>query len=212
MKTKNILLFVLALFISLSWVNAEYRIYTTVGDFEKAKWNICEAATDGCNNYFMSDGKVMGWTRMACKPNFKPEWTCTKFKENSITTMGITTTSIKTTKEVQTTDLIETTSIETTAVKILSQNDQNFYETIQKRLDSKYKNTVKIVLKKYKINLSKYSSIKAMRINENLIKKVDAVISKILMKYPQDIALPTKANNIYLTYTLLKFELMQLEY
>jgi hypothetical protein len=32
------------------------------------------------------------------------------------------------------------------------------------------------------------------------------------MKYPQDIALPAKANNLYLTLTMLKFELMQLDY
>jgi hypothetical protein len=28
-------------------------------DFEKYQGEVCEAATDGCNSYFMSDGKVM---------------------------------------------------------------------------------------------------------------------------------------------------------
>gem|GEM_PF-6120199 len=32
------------------------------------------------------------------------------------------------------------------------------------------------------------------------------------MQYPQDIALPESANNKYLAYSLLKFELMLLEF
>jgi hypothetical protein len=40
-------------------VNAEYKIYDNVLDFEKAKGEVCEAATDGCNNYFMTNGKVL---------------------------------------------------------------------------------------------------------------------------------------------------------
>jgi hypothetical protein len=55
MKTKNILLFVLATILTLTSVNADYRIYNNMEDFEKEKGAVCEAATDGCNNYFMND-------------------------------------------------------------------------------------------------------------------------------------------------------------
>lgn len=87
--------FLLSIF-SLS-VNAEYVIYTDMSEFEAAKWDICESATDGCNTYFMTDWKVMWWTKMYCE-NHTPEWSCTKYKENTITTMSEiqTTTSINT--------------------------------------------------------------------------------------------------------------------
>ena len=89
----NILLIIAGLLLTLSWVNADYRIYDKVEDFEAAKWAVCEAATDGCNNYFMSNWKVMWGTLMACWPDFKPEWTCTKFKDNVMTTKSIPTTT-----------------------------------------------------------------------------------------------------------------------
>lgn len=89
MKMKNTLLAIFAIAVSFSAVNAEYAVFNNQEDFEKSKWAVCEMATDGCNNYFVVDGKI-GWgTRMACKPDFKPEWTCKKFKENTVTTLSM---------------------------------------------------------------------------------------------------------------------------
>jgi hypothetical protein len=39
--------------------NNDERVYDNVEDFEKYEGKVCEFATDGCNNYFITDGKVM---------------------------------------------------------------------------------------------------------------------------------------------------------
>ena len=44
-----------------------------------------------------------------------------------------------------------------------------------------------------------------------IIERIEKRISELLMKYPQDIALPKLINDKYLTFTLLKFELMRLK-
>jgi len=200
MKTKNILLVILGVFLTISSVNAEYKIYHNIEDFEKGKWAVCEAATDGCNNYFMNNGKVAWGTLMVCWNDFKPEWSCTKFKDNIMTTKMITNTDM------------EMISIENTSTKVLSENDQNFYNTIKNRLDTKYQNIVSKGVTKIELKLSQYSSVKADRVNKTVINRIETLISQLLIKYPQDIALPAKANNLYLTLTMLKFELMQSNY
>jgi hypothetical protein len=49
-------------------------------------------------------------------------------------------------------------------------------------------------------------------LNDTIIVRVEKKISDLLMKYPVDIALPVKVNEKYLTYILLKFELMKIEF
>lgn len=88
MKTKKILLIITFFILTLSWVNSEYKIYDNVEDFEADKWDICETATDGCNTYFLTDWKVMWGTKMACK-DYTVERTCTKYKEDTVTTMTV---------------------------------------------------------------------------------------------------------------------------
>ena len=81
---KKIIFTLMLSFFLLLWANAQYVVYDNVEDFENAKGSICEAATDGCNNYFMIDWKVMWWTRMFCEDH-KVEWNCTKYKEDIVT-------------------------------------------------------------------------------------------------------------------------------
>ena len=226
MKIKNILLIITVLILTLSWVKAEYRIYDNVKDFEAAKGSICEAATDGCNNFFMKDWKVAGGTRKFCKDH-TPEWTCTKFKENSITTLSLTeTTSVDSENLIwwdrdehgcipsawYTWSAKKEKCIRVWEESTLSENDKNFYNTIKNRLEDKYQKKVNNTLRKYKNKLKKYSNLKKEKLNERIIMSLEQNISLLLMKYPQDVALPKKVNNAYLTLELFKFELMQLEF
>lgn len=198
MKTTNkLLLWVVTGLLTLSWVNADYKIYDNVSDFEKDKGAVCEAATDGCNNFFMNNGKVMWGTLMACPEEQKIEWTCTKYKDNVMTTKMLPTT----------TNLEMVENMEVTSN--LSENDQNFYNTIKNRLDIKYQNAVGKIMISFDKKLSKFSNDKQNIIKKIMIEKIENKISDILLQYPQDIALPKKVNNRYLTYTLLKFELMK---
>lgn len=195
MKTINKLVLWFITLLSITWVNAEYRVYDNVWDFEKAKGDVCEAATDGCNNYFMTNGKVTWGTLMACPEEQKIEWTCTKYKEN-----------VMTTKMIETDTFVENF---TAPESKLSDNDQNFYNTIRDRLDMKYQNIIDKIVNRIDEKLSKYSETKRERIKLIISEKIEAKISHLLLQYPQDIALPTAVNNKYLTYTLLKFELIK---
>lgn len=197
MKTKNKILLTFVALLAITWVNADYRVYDNMEDFEKYEWEVCEAATDGCNNYFMSNGKVAWGTLMACPAEQKIEWTCTKYKDNVMTTKMLPTTTNN--------EMVENMTESTN----LSDNDLNFYNTIKDRLDIKYQNAVDKIIVRFDKKLSKYSETKQKRIKELMAEKIDAKISHMLMQYPQDIALPKKVNDRYLTFTLLKFELIK---
>lgn len=88
---KIIFLIWTALLLLTASVNAEYIVYNNVSEFEKAKWEICEQATDGCNTYSVIDWKVTEWTEIYCE-NHTPEWRCTKVKDDVMTTMSFPTT------------------------------------------------------------------------------------------------------------------------
>jgi len=137
---------------------------------------------------------------MYCE-NHKVEWTCKKYKENSISTMSIATTSFL--DEVNTTPAPEDK---------LSVNDRNFYNSIKEtKLEEKYQERVNKVLAKYSARLEKLPENKRKNINEKSVKFLEKKISQILMQYPQDIALTEKINNLYLMLTLLKFEMKLLD-
>lgn len=239
MKIKNTLFIVLAIAFSFASTNAEYRIYSTQSEFEEAKWAVCEAATDGCNNYIVSDWKVTAWTRKMCL-NHTPEWNCTKYKENVITTksLPVTTTWID----------YETTSSKPTIctmqyapvcginwkvywnscmangagveiaytweciVKELSTNDENLYNTIVNRLDTKIQDQINELVSNYLLLINKYTSDKQEKINKLMIEKIDWKVFEILSRNPQDIALSDSENSKYLRYKLLQLELKKITF
>lgn len=229
MVMKKIVYLIWLLLFSLSfWVKAEYAIYDNIGDFETAKWEVCETATDGCNTFFMIDWKVAGWTLMYCA-NHKPEWTCKKFKDNVITTKSLIDTEkpVACTMEYAPVCWIDWKTYSnscmaekwskvdidyTWACNIkLSTNDLIFYNSIKnQKLDKKYQSSVYKAFDKYKEIISKYSKEKQKLYNKRMIKKIDKKISEMLMEYPQDIALPKKVNIKYLSFKLLKFEIKML--
>lgn len=89
-------------------------------------------------------------------------------------------------------------------------NDERLYNHIKTTLWEKYQSRVDNVLKNYNNRIAKFSKIKKQKVNTSVITALENEISKITMKYPQDIALPESVNNAYLTITLLKMEIEKL--
>lgn len=216
MKMKNTLLAMFAILLSFASVNAEYAVFDNKADFEKSKWSVCKMATDGCNSYFVVDGKIWGGTRMMCEENFKPQWTCETFKEDTMTTLALPGSDKDNHGCIGSAGYIWSISknkcIRPFEEGVLSNNDKNFYDVIKKRLNSKDTATAKNVLAKYEKILKKYSSSKKQTVHEKAVSQLENMITEFLLQYPADAALPEKANNYYLMLTLIKFEMMQLSY
>lgn len=184
---KVITIFIFTLFsLFFSQVDAEYKIYTSLEEFEKDKWSMCESATDGCNSYFLSDSKVLWWTKMFCE-NHTPEWSCTKYKDGIMTTMNLTESSDKT--------------------DALSTNDLNYYNSLKERVSSKDISSIEKIVNK----INSFSQVRKIRIKDDLSEKVDSYINYIFMKVPQDSKMPDKINRVYQVLNMLKLELKMIK-
>jgi len=94
----------------------------------------------------------------------------------------------------------------------LSENDMNLNKVLKKDLDHKFQSKVNTILYKYLNLVDWYTNEKKQAINNRVVDKLENKISSMLMKYPQDIALPREVNAIYLTYELLNQELRKLDF
>lgn len=92
----------------------------------------------------------------------------------------------------------------------LSVNDQNQYDTFKKRLPPSHQNQVNAFMVQYKNKLKSYSTVRQNQITQKAIGILENAIFDIMMKYPQDKALPKKVNDVYMMLSLLKLELMKL--
>lgn len=95
----------------------------------------------------------------------------------------------------------------------LSDNDMNFYNTIQGKLGDDFLNKLEgsIVSYEERMRILRWSDEKRGEAHEQNIQKAEEMIFNLLLKYPQDIALPKNINDLYLKISLVKFELMILD-
>lgn len=94
----------------------------------------------------------------------------------------------------------------------LSQNDINLHNVIKDDLDKKYQDKVARIVTNYTKKISKLSDNKKQKVNNRIVSLLENKISTFLDKFPQDIGLSDKNNNIYMFYELLKFEIMSIQY
>lgn len=102
----------------------------------------------------------------------------------------------------------------TYAENTLSQNDQNFYNKIQTSFGARFESAVDTALTKYEANMDAMwlDMVEKQAKNKAVIEKVETMTTEILVKYPQDTALPANVNQRYFVLSYLKFELMMLDF
>lgn len=93
----------------------------------------------------------------------------------------------------------------------LSRNDQIFREDLQYRLDVRLQKQVTTVIDRYKVRIATMNKTDADRLTDSILLKVEAILRRMQLSQPLDKSLAKKADDKYLAYTLLKFELMLLK-
>lgn len=190
--------------------------YTTAEDFLAAEWYTCEVATDGCNTITVRDGKFGISTMRYCEQD--PIYSCTQQRQEiKVCTMeyapvcGVDAATYSNSCMAGDVEVAYEWVCE--AKDNLSENDRNFYNQIQTQLDEDYVVRVEKVIGAYAENMKRkrWARERMLEAHDSMIERVDTMISKLLMKYPQDIALPERANERYLKLSLIKLSLMDLD-
>ncbi|PIE85368.1 hypothetical protein CSA08_02210 [Candidatus Gracilibacteria bacterium] len=182
-------------------------IYKTREEFIKAEGETCETATDGVNTYFGKD--FMASTLIGTPENFVPEWKCIKKKDKLVNLVGNDRDShgCKASAGYSWSEKLNKCIRPWEKNFVLSKNDVNLFNHIKGNLPKRTLNKVDILFSKYTKKISKYSTSKQVKINNKIVKKLEKVISNLLMKYPQDSVLPNKVNNKYNALVYLKLKL-----
>lgn len=92
--------------------------------------------------------------------------------------------------------------------KLLSDNDWSFYNSIQTQLTDTQREKVAHITTKFSTLLEKIPEARQERLKKRFAEIIETKISNMLLKYPQDIALPAKADALYKTLTFLKFQVI----
>lgn len=190
--------------------------YDTSEAFLAAEGAMCKTATDGCNTISIQDGQLWASTLMACVDetgNMQKEvWSCKEYNDNIMFMTGGPIVG----GDADVHGCIGSAGYswneaQQSCLRIweqgLSDNDQNFYTTFQSRLTPVQNYVVAKVFQKYQDKVMVYSPEDRVVVNQKVISRLEKKISDFLLKYPQDIALPYKADMYYKRLTLLKFEM-----
>lgn len=212
-------------------ITSSPTVYKTSEEFLKAEWATCESATDGCNTISIWNWALWASTEMYCENiywvNGQEKWSCKKQKE-VVVEEGPTMCTMQYDPVCWVDWVTYGNSCSAWKVKVAYtwecnleswvsegsewwyewiSNDEKFYNHIKATLDTKYQTKVNTILKNYNKKIEKLSVSKKQKINTKIVSALENEINKLLMKYPQDISLPTSVNNAYLSITLLKMEI-----
>lgn len=159
-------------------------VYTNSLDFLKAEGSTCKQATDGCNRVSIMNWALWAMTEMYCEDiygeGWQEQWSCLD-KQNEEDTIGF-----------------------------LSQNDRNYYTTLQSRITESEQNRVVSIISSYgdKI-LEKYSwnTEKSVKKIESTVSFFENAISELALKTPADAAMSDSDTQKYSILQYAKFEL-----
>lgn len=95
----------------------------------------------------------------------------------------------------------------------LSENDMSLYYHASDVVGDEYSKKVSNAVRSYeeRMKMLRWSDERRKQAHEETIQQAEEMIFTLLSKYPQDIALPTQANLLYMKLTLIKFELELLD-
>lgn len=166
------------------WEVTSQKVYMTSVDFLKAEGATCKRATDGCNSVSIVNGQLGAMTQMYCEDiygdNGQEAWSCLDQK------------------------------LEDETLGFMSENDRNYYKTLQTQIDTKTQERIAGVLDTYgnKV-LERYSwnVPKSVKLMEKTITAFETAIHNLSMKTPADAAMNATDTQKYQILNFAKFEL-----
>lgn len=166
------------------WEVTTQKVYTSSADFLKAEGLTCKRATDGCNSVSIVNAQLGAMTQMYCENIYgsgaQEQWSCLDQK------------------------------LEDETLGFMSENDRNYYKTLQSQIDSKTQERVLWILDTYgnKI-LERYSwnVPKSVKLMEKTIAAFETAIHNLSMKTPADAAMNETDTKKYQILNFAKFEL-----
>ncbi len=180
-------LFITAIFwilLNISAVSASSPVYPTSEAFLRAEGMTCERATDGCNSIGIMNGALGAMTEMYCEdtygPEGKEEWMCLDEQ------------------------------IEEETLWFMSENDRNYYLTLQTQIDEATRLRVVDLIENYgskileKLSWNTEKSVKAI---EKSVTFFESALSELSMKTPADAAMSEADTKIYRLLQYARFEL-----
>lgn len=208
-------------------ITSSPTVYKTSAEFLKAEWKTCEVATDGCNTIGIWNWALWASTMMYCEDIYwakaQEKWSC-KTQKTPVVEEWPTMCTMQYDPVCWVNWVTYGNSCSAWKVAVAyagecnleswvsewsewMSNDESLYNHIKSTLDIKHQAKVNTILKNYNKKTEKLSSVKKQKLNTKVVFALENEISKLLMKYPQDISLPTSVNNVYLSITLLKMEI-----
>jgi hypothetical protein len=159
-------------------------VYPNAEEFLKSEGMTCKQATDGCNRVNIINGELGGMTEMYCEDIYgegkQEQWSCLDM-QNEEETIGF-----------------------------MSQNDRNYYSTLQSQIDTQEQERIISLISVYGdkiLEKTSWNVSKSVKYIKKTVELFENAIFELSMKTPADAAMSDPDTQTYRILQYARFEL-----